>query len=481
MIERHGTNASPGLVFLEVLLIHTVCETGGRSRGRRRLRILHLGILLLVAAVFLSASDAAGFWGWTRTEPSESVEIEASDEASDEPAGRWRTARPRDRKPLTEEQQREIERLQSIGYLTGSQPAPYRSGVTTHDSKLSLAGVNLVVSAHRPGAALMDMNGTVLHEWSLPFSEAWPDRLDDATEESAQSWRYAQLLEDGSILAAFEGLGLIKVDKNSRLIWARDNGAHHDLDAMDDGTIYVLTREAHIVARLNSASPILEDFVEILDREGRTLKRVSLLKAFEKSEFANALGVLGMRRVGDIFHTNAIEVLDGSLADRIPAFRKGNVLISLRKLSLVAVVDLDQEKVVWAHAGIWLEQHMPTMLGNGNMLVFDNRGDNGRSRIVEFNPVTQEVAWVYKGSKGNDFFTRMCGANHRLANGNTLIVESDFGRAFEVTRSGVIVWEYVNPERAGNKDHLIATLFDVVRLPPSFPISWASGRQPPRP
>jgi len=327
----------------------------------------------------------------------------------------------------------------------------------------------------------MDMNGTVLHEWSLPFSEAWPDRLDDATEESAQSWRYAQLLEDGSILAAFEGLGLIKVDKNSRLIWARDNGAHHDLDAMDDGTIYVLTREAHIVARLNSASPILEDFVEILDREGRTLKRVSLLKAFEKSEFANALGVLGMRRVGDIFHTNAIEVLDGSLADRIPAFRKGNVLISLRKLSLVAVVDLDQEKVVWAHAGIWLEQHMPTMLGNGNMLVFDNRGDNGRSRIVEFNPVTQEVAWVYKGSKGNDFFTRMCGANHRLANGNTLIVESDFGRAFEVTRSGVIVWEYVNPERAGNKDHLIATLFDVVRLPPSFPISWASGRQPPRP
>ncbi len=433
-----------------------------------------MGVLLLVAVMLLPPSDAAGFWGWTRTESSESVETETSEE----PAGRWRTARPRDRRPLTKEQQREIERLESIGYMTGTQPAPYRSGVTVHDSELSLAGVNLVVSAHRPGAALMDMNGAVLHEWSLEFSEAWPSRPDDAAEESAQSWRYAHLLEDGSVLAVFEGLGLMKVDSSSRLIWARGNGAHHDLDVTDDGTIYALTREAHIVTRVNSASPVLEDFVEVLDREGRTLKRFSLLRAFEQSEFANALSVLNMGRTGDLFHTNAIEVLDGSLADRIPAFRKGNVLISLRKLSLVAVVDLDQEKVVWAHAGVWLKQHMPTMLKNGNMLVFDNRGDEGRSRVVEFNPVTQEVAWVYKGGKDNDFFTGMCGANHRLANGNTLIVESDFGRAFEVTRSGEIVWEYVNPARAGKRDRLIATLFDVVRLPPSFPLSWASGRRP---
>jgi hypothetical protein len=33
----------------------------------------------------------------------------------------------------------------------------------------------------------------------------------------------------------------------------------------------------------------------------------------------------------------------------------------------------------------------------------------------------------------------------RLANGNTLLTESSFGRFFEVTREGEIVWGYVNP------------------------------------
>jgi hypothetical protein len=36
-------------------------------------------------------------------------------------------------------------------------------------------------------------------------------------------------------------------------------------------------------------------------------------------------------------------------------------------------------------------------------------------------------------------------ASQRLPNGNTLLCESSFGRFFEVTKDGEIVWEYVNP------------------------------------
>ena len=61
-----------------------------------------------------------------------------------------------------------------------------------------------------------------------------------------------------------------------------------------------------------------------------------------------------------------------------------------------------------------------------------------------------------------------------LSNGNTLIVESDAGRAFEVDRGGEIVWEYYNPHRAGPHGELIATLFDVVRLPEDFPTGWTA-------
>jgi hypothetical protein len=66
----------------------------------------------------------------------------------------------------------------------------------------------------------------------------------------------------------------------------------------------------------------------------------------------------------------------------------------------------------------------------------------------------------------------MCGAARRLQNGNTLITESDNGRAFEVTEDGSIVWEFVNPERAGDEGQYVATLFEMVRVPEGFPMDW---------
>jgi hypothetical protein len=58
------------------------------------------------------------------------------------------------------------------------------------------------------------------------------------------------------------------------------------------------------------------------------------------------------------------------------------------------------------------------------------------------------------------------GSSQRLSNGNTLIIESNDGRAFEVTAEGEVVWEFYNPARAGDDRQLIATLCDTVRLAP---------------
>ncbi len=397
-------------------------------------------------------------------------------DGSGDTEGRWRMARPEHRDRLTEEQREEVERLRSIGYLSGSRQAPEVSGVTVHDGAKALDGLNFVLSGHRPGAALMDMSGRVLHEWSVELLDVWPDKVDEADDENAQYWRAAHLFENGDVIAIFEGIGIIKVDADSRIIWAHDNGAHHDLQVLDDGRICTLTRDAHIVRRINPATPILEDFVEILDADGNSLRRVSTLEAFENSMYSNVTELLGMRRIGDIFHTNSVQYLDGSMVGRIPAFAEGNVLISTRKQSLVAVVDMNREEVVWAFTGLWNAQHMPRQLRSGHILVFDNLGNQGRSRVIEFDPMTQEIIWVYAGDRPEDFYTQMCGANHRLPNGNTLIIESDYGRAFEVTETGEIIWEYVNPERAGRTDELIATLFDVQRLSTDFPTTWATGR-----
>ena len=96
--------------------------------------------------------------------------------------------------------------------------------------------------------------------------------------------------------------------------------------------------------------------------------------------------------------------------------------------------------------------------------MFDNQGCDGKSKVVEFEPFTQEVVWSYRGDASNDFYSELSGSCQRLGNGNTLITESNRGRAFEVTADGTMVWEFFNPNRAGDNKELIATLFEVVRV-----------------
>ena len=67
------------------------------------------------------------------------------------------------------------------------------------------------------------------------------------------------------------------------------------------------------------------------------------------------------------------------------------------------------------------------------------------SRVIEINPATNEIGWTYQDRPVSNFFSPRMGNAQPLPNGNTLINEASFGRFFEVTRDGEIVWEYVNP------------------------------------
>ena len=371
---------------------------------------------------------------------------------------------------LTEEQIQEMERLRSIGYLTGSRPATPVTGITINDTSRSYRGLNFYTSGHFPGAVLMNMEGQVLHTWERGFLDVWPDQWADSLSENAQYWRYAHLFENGDVLAIFEGYGLVKLDRESNVLWAHFGGEHHDLKVLEDGTICVLTRRPSLDPRFNPETPVLEDFVTYLTPEGEEIRSVSVLEALGHSRYARLL--MGTKPAGDVLHTNAVEVLDGDLEHVHGAFRKGNVLVSMRTISLLAVIDEATGLVDWAQVGSWKMQHDPSVLRNGHILLFDNNGNQGMSRVIEIDPDNGEVAWEYKGEEPRDFYSQMCGAATRLPNGNTLATESDAGRAVEVTPDGEIVWEFLNPERAGEDQRFVATLFEMMRLRPDFPLDW---------
>ena len=352
-------------------------------------------------------------------------------------------------------------KLAALPYLRGYHAASNKQGVTAYEKGLAFDGVNIYTSGHAPEALLVDMTGKVLHKWkydAMTFRHDW--------------WRRVHLFENGDLLAIYEGDALIKLDKNSNLLWTYAGKCHHDMFVADNGDIYVLTYKPRVIPRIRERQAILDDVINVLNPDGEVMHSFSLLECFEKSRYSSLVENIPIPKYGDILHTNTLEILDGKLAHRSPVFSEGNVLTSMRTIDTVAIVDLNAEEVVWALTGMWKKQHEPVLLTSGNMLIFDNLGNNGKSRVMEFDPFSQQVVWQYGGDSQNEFFSGTCGSNQRLPNGNTLIVESTKGRVFEVTPDNEVVWEFLNPHRVGEGNELVATIYDMVRLMPDFSFEW---------
>ncbi len=376
-------------------------------------------------------------------------------------SGKWKPARS---EPSRTEARADVE---ALPYLRGYQPPiDGRNGVVRYDRERAAPGLNLIASGHAAEAVLLTMDGRELRRWALPLASAFPNLAQRPHSERLDFWRRVRLLDDGSLLAIYEGLGMVKVDRASRLRWKRAGAFHHDLDVAPDGTIWVLDREGKVLPRINPKEGVLEDFVTHLAHNGRVLERISILRAFEDSPYARFLDV--MPHAGDILHTNTLELLDGSLADKVPAFKAGNLLISILQTSTLAVIDPETRQVVWALRGQWRKQHQPTVLANDHLLLFDNVGiDRDHSRALEIDPRQGDIVWQYAGTALEPLASRTLGSVQRLANGNTLITEAERGRAVEVTPDNQIVWEYHSPFRTGEQDALVAALLEVIRLDPA--------------
>lgn len=179
-------------------------------------------------------------------------------------------------------------------------------------------------------------------------------------------------------------------------------------------------------------------------------------------------------------------------------FHPDNVIFTTREANFIAIIARhDEPQGAWASGDIvWrvgptfdygpgkidqiIGAHHGHMIpfplqGAGNIMLFDNGGtapfgagygpdENGmpahpnkfrsHSRVIEFDPVTLDVVWLYErpdpdtvsyGENFAPFRSDLASSAQRLVNGNTLITEALSGRIFEVTQERELVWEFVSP------------------------------------
>jgi hypothetical protein len=344
-------------------------------------------------------------------------------------------------------------------------------GVTINDTKHTSPGYTLYTSAGDAAAHLVDMDGRVVHEWRRPYSEVWNEQaaVKKPQPDTLILMDKARLLPNGDLLAIYAaagdtpwGYGMVKMDRESNVIWSYLAHTHHDFDIAPDGRILVLTNEftSDDIDGLGKVDkPFLEDFVVILSPDGQELKKVSLTRALARSPYKLLRLAIPNYALGDPLHTNSVQYITAEQARNFPYAKEGDLLLSFRDMSAVAVLSPESGEISWAMRGPWLWQHDASLLPSGRIMLFDNLGgfrDNNSARVLEVDPTSAAITWSYQGDDKHPFHSPLRSSAEVLPNGNVLITESDGGRMFEVTRAGEIVWNFVNPTRGGANNDMIA-------------------------
>jgi hypothetical protein len=344
-------------------------------------------------------------------------------------------------------------------------------GLVQYEPSSASDGLTVFTSAHEGAVQLVDMDGREVHRWTVPFRKVWPHarHVPSWLPDQFVNMQRVHVYPNGDLLAVYSttantpsGCGLAKFDRDSKVIWTYDGNAHHDCCVANDGTIYALNHRLRRVdddTQLASLSnvPIVEDLITVFASDGKERKTFSVLEALVKSPYFRPI-LYHVDRFGDITHNNTIDVVDEKFAARHQGVSSGNLMVCLRNFELIVVLDPDSQQVVWATTGPWHHPHDPDPLPNGNILIFDNylvQGLHHGSGVVEFDPLTRQVAWMYTGEGASRLRSDIRSCQQVLPNGNVLITESDQGRILEVTRARKVVWEYINPARGGDHGELI--------------------------
>jgi Arylsulfotransferase (ASST) len=352
-------------------------------------------------------------------------------------------------------------------------PRVEKSGVTINNPEKVNQGLTIVNHNLQPIPQLIDMKGKVVHEWDLSLiHDLFKFNYIDQTNKLV---RDVHLFPNGDIIAVIThtnatpwGAGIVKVDKDGNLLWSYDKKqAHHDIDIDDSGNIYLLTHRLDQRTGdenlFPSVTPVLDDMLTILDKNGNEIKSIPLLEALFNSSYSNIKSKYEVHQlfkesisngssVGgkwvDPVHSNTVQYVTEELAESVDFLKKGDVLINSRSMNVIMAIDPEKGIVTWAiGSGSWDGPHDIRLLPNGHIMMLDNKGKWPNSRVIEIDPKSLEVIWEYIGTLNKPFYTEYRGRQQPLENGNVLITESDGGRLLEVSRSGNIVWEYSNPSR----------------------------------
>lgn len=319
--------------------------------------------------------------------------------------------------------------------------------------------------------------GDILHVWEVGTQLIWED-LQGVDGFSRASNIYsvgAHPYPNGDLVVVYQGrntypygIGIARFDRDSNLLWKRQNFSHHWLSVDASGLIYtsafqprttpVVIEDTHLQFGCRGGT-LYEDAIVVLDPAGNEVERISVLDKLIESGYG---GLVFQYKHSDHplpllydecdpLHLNDVRVVSAEAAAGSDLLAAGDLFVSLRSLNSIALLDHSSRRVKWLSTGQFVLQHSPRYRGAEQLLVFDNlggRASQGGSRLVNVDMRSGAASVVYPrpDSPSSDFLSATAGHIALSADGERALVSlTRQGRVLEINlQQGRPVWEYLN-------------------------------------
>jgi hypothetical protein len=343
-------------------------------------------------------------------------------------------------------------------------------------------GAVLISTEFATGLALLliDEQGKVLHRWhmenrvfnsmTLQWWKVLPHDMKFVIED-------AHLLPGGDVIFVqvmmgidtFGGQRLARMDSNSHVLWEVPGNFHHFINiAGRPQRIYTLRSTIanslpDIAPKLKGVS-YLNDWVDAYSMDGKKIGEWSIVDAFVRSPYRNWLSSFGFasrqifhsktsdgRTLMDFFHVNSVQYLDAKQAKALPLAQEGDLLLSFRGLSALAVLRPSTGQIVWATKGPWFHQHNAEASEDGKLYIYDNDGKEVtalnqkaepegqmQSRVIRYNPFNNQMDEIFAS---RELYSYYMGHYQQLPNGSWIIDSPHQGRVVVVSPEKKIVWQ----------------------------------------
>ena len=188
------------------------------------------------------------------------------------------------------------------------------------------------------------------------------------------------------------GAGVARIDRAGHPVWFRRDYSHHWPHLEEDGVALVpglLVGSAPIsferarktiTIKCRTGRPYLDE-IRTIDGSGQILKRLNLIDALRDSPFAHIMQSTSepnyrLDSPCDPLHLNFVHQLRDD-AGGTWGLAPGDLVASLRNLSVFAILDGESGRVKRLVRGSFLYQHSVQHLTGSTFLMFDNWGSDG--------------------------------------------------------------------------------------------------------